>query len=498
VDLRFADLEEKRFVVQGILQQLYKFLVQKGGSEKLRYVLYMDELAGFLPPPPGNPPSKRLLELLIRQSRAFGLGIILATQSPGDIDYRIMGNLGTRFIGKLRTERDIEKVSVAMGVSPSQLTQDLANLSTGDFIFNDAVRNTMKTIHARWLFTYHAGPLTTEQIGWVNGSRAIAKSPGKLVVKPSKKMKKRPKRVKVSRIAAPPDQKKRSAQRSPGSKPDVFPGTINLRLIIEQVERYADSVQTKAVLSESKDYSPHLRVVIEPKGVPGLDLPLQGPYVFDLTTRMIPLDDYLKGLTWSLYADRNARVALPKQSIRDVISLSVGMAQKSLHMRYHSSPLAEESDARRKVVAERAFARLKEKESERFLKVRSAADSSRRSLQDVVDKNLSRMRVLRARFNKDRAGRLLKRIFSKKVLTVTKGHQRLERELFDLKRANRDLKRRMGAVERRLRADLHALDRSLRLKAEASVVEESYSPKREDLIIHATVLLVPKGTAYRR
>ena len=64
------------------MQEIYKYLLHKGGNEKLKYILYFDELAGILPPPPAAPPSKKLLELLIRQARAFGLGIIVATQKP--------------------------------------------------------------------------------------------------------------------------------------------------------------------------------------------------------------------------------------------------------------------------------------------------------------------------------------------------------------------------------------------------------------------------------
>ena len=85
IDLRFmTTLEERRFFIGALLQELYRWLLRRGGTSGLRFVLYFDELVGFIPPV-GRPPSKTALLLLVKQGRAFGLGCILATQNPADI-----------------------------------------------------------------------------------------------------------------------------------------------------------------------------------------------------------------------------------------------------------------------------------------------------------------------------------------------------------------------------------------------------------------------------
>ena len=151
-DLRYSGtLEDKQYAVEQILQGIYRFLLNNGGSDNLKYIIYIDEIAGLLPPPPSSPPCKKSLEILIRQARAFGLGILLATQNPGDIDYKILGNIGTRFIGKLRTDNDITKVATATGVSVNILRNVLTTFKTGDFFFNNSIENKSDKIHSRWL-----------------------------------------------------------------------------------------------------------------------------------------------------------------------------------------------------------------------------------------------------------------------------------------------------------------------------------------------------------
>ncbi|PIN69550.1 hypothetical protein COV93_05025, partial [Candidatus Woesearchaeota archaeon CG11_big_fil_rev_8_21_14_0_20_43_8] len=327
IDLRFAiNMEEKQFVVEQILSELYKFLIRKGGSQRLKYILYIDELAGLLPPPPANPPTKKLLELLIRQARAFGLGIIVATQNPGDIDYRIFGNIGTRFIGRLRTERDIEKVATAMDLLPSRLKTDISTFSVGDFMYHNAVKNSARIMKARWLLTYHAGPLKENEIGWVNDPSKRPAMDGKLTLKTKtekitsvkNKTRKAQKKKTISArtlLQAEPKARKRPKKAAVMKRPTSKTKTT-LSPIIKVVKRYSDKVQLKSSTTPCTEYVPHLRIVIEPKPIRHLALQMQGPFVFDLTGKVFPVGNYLKQISWSTYVDGSITIAKHRRNIK--------------------------------------------------------------------------------------------------------------------------------------------------------------------------------------
>ena len=97
--------EERMFFVTLLLNHVVSWMRAQSGTSSLRAMLYMDEVAGYLPPV-ANPPSKQALLMLMKQARAFGLGVVLATQNPVDIDYKGLSNAGTWFLGRLQTERD--------------------------------------------------------------------------------------------------------------------------------------------------------------------------------------------------------------------------------------------------------------------------------------------------------------------------------------------------------------------------------------------------------
>jgi hypothetical protein len=100
---------ERMFFVSLLLNQILGWMRTQSGTTSLRSILYMDEIFGFFPPV-ANPPSKTPLLTLLKQGRAFGLGVVLATQNPVDLDYKGLSNAGTWFIGRLQTERDKARV----------------------------------------------------------------------------------------------------------------------------------------------------------------------------------------------------------------------------------------------------------------------------------------------------------------------------------------------------------------------------------------------------
>src|SRR4030067_1170724 len=133
------------FFVSLLLTQLLGWMRAQSGTPSLRTLFYMDEIFGYFPPV-ANPPSKAPLLTLLKQARAFGLGIVLATQNPVDLDYKGLSNTGTWFIGRLQTERDKERVmeglegAAATGggnFNRQKMEQILAGLGSRVFLMNN-------------------------------------------------------------------------------------------------------------------------------------------------------------------------------------------------------------------------------------------------------------------------------------------------------------------------------------------------------------------------
>ncbi|WP_373096097.1 helicase HerA domain-containing protein [Zhongshania sp.] len=163
---------ERMFFVTMLLSEIINWMRAQPGTGSLRAILYMDEIFGYMPPT-ANPPSKILLLLLLKQARAFGLGVVLSTQNPVDLDYKGLSNTGTWFIGRLQTDRDKQRVldgllGAAAGtevVEKSELERTLSGLGQRQFLLHNVHANGyLEVFTTRWVMSYLAGPLTREQI----------------------------------------------------------------------------------------------------------------------------------------------------------------------------------------------------------------------------------------------------------------------------------------------------------------------------------------------
>jgi hypothetical protein len=163
---------ERMFFVSLLLNQVLGWMRTQSGTTSLRSILYMDEIFGFFPPV-ANPPSKTPLLTLLKQARAFGVGVVLATQNPVDLDYKGLSNTGTWFIGRLQTERDkarvlegLEGVAASNGVKWDRqgMEQTLAGLSNRIFLMNNVHDDAPTIFETRWAMSYLRGPLTRNQI----------------------------------------------------------------------------------------------------------------------------------------------------------------------------------------------------------------------------------------------------------------------------------------------------------------------------------------------
>jgi DNA helicase HerA-like ATPase len=163
LDLRNIQSEqEKQLFIEIVLQQLFQWLIKQGSAQTLRYLLYFDEIAGYCPPV-REPPSKKLLLLLIKQARAFGLGLLLASQNAVDLDYKVISNANVRFVGRLGAQRDIQRVSVGLELD-SYAEREISRLQPGEFYCNIFDPKFRGVIRSRWPLTYHRGPLENSEI----------------------------------------------------------------------------------------------------------------------------------------------------------------------------------------------------------------------------------------------------------------------------------------------------------------------------------------------
>jgi hypothetical protein len=177
---------ERMFFVTLLLSQTLGWVRAQSGTTSLRAILYMDEIFGYFPPV-ANPPSKQPLLTLLKQARAFGLGVVLATQNPVDLDYKGLANTGTWFIGRLQTERDKARVLEGLeGAAASSgkkfdkqgMEQTLASLGNRVFLLNNVHEDAPEVFQTRWTLSYLRGPLTRTQIKTLMDPLKVGKGSG--------------------------------------------------------------------------------------------------------------------------------------------------------------------------------------------------------------------------------------------------------------------------------------------------------------------------------
>ena len=173
---------ERMFFVTLLLADLIAWMRQQPGTGSLRAILYLDELFGYMPPV-AAPPSKALLLTLLKQARAFGVGVVLATQNPVDLDYRGLSNTGLWLIGRLQTERDLARVmdglaGVAGGVPFDRpaMERTISGLGKRVFLMRSIHEPAPLLLETRWTLSYLAGPMTREQLRTLQPAAAAVAS----------------------------------------------------------------------------------------------------------------------------------------------------------------------------------------------------------------------------------------------------------------------------------------------------------------------------------
>jgi len=185
---------ERMFFVTLFLNKYISWMRTQSGSSSLKTLLYMDEIYGFFPST-SNPPSKSPMLLLLKQARAFGVGIVLSTQNPVDLDYKGLSNIGSWFIGRLQTKQDVARVidglikSGSAAMDKKTISTLLSNLKKRVFLFKSAHRDEIELFSTRWVMSYLRGPLSKKQISSLMATKKEALKTDQVLraVSPSKK-----------------------------------------------------------------------------------------------------------------------------------------------------------------------------------------------------------------------------------------------------------------------------------------------------------------------
>ena len=169
---------ERQFIVTTLYSRLITWMRSQPGSSELRVLAYMDEVFGFVPPS-AEPPAKKPILTMLKQARAFGVGMLLSTQNPVDLDYKAMSNAGTWCIGRLQTERDkariLEAVTAASGdVDVAAIDDQISGLDKRQFILHNTREAKPQLFGTRWAMSYLRGPMTREEVERVTVDRPSA------------------------------------------------------------------------------------------------------------------------------------------------------------------------------------------------------------------------------------------------------------------------------------------------------------------------------------
>nr|MBA3709682.1 ATP-binding protein [Planctomycetota bacterium] len=191
ISIAHLDDRQRMAVVALLFDRIVGWMRAQPGTSSLRALVYMDEIAGYAPPV-ANPPSKPPLMTLLKQARAFGVGLVLATQNPADLDYKALGNVGTWFVGRLQTDRDRDKVldgiqsgASGRGLDRAAAASALTALASRVFLLHDVHGPAPLVFETRWTLSYLAGPMTRPQIARLRAQPSAGGAPAPAPVAPA-------------------------------------------------------------------------------------------------------------------------------------------------------------------------------------------------------------------------------------------------------------------------------------------------------------------------
>ncbi len=188
VSLSHLEESERQFAVTLVLSKLISWMRAQQGTGQLRCLVYIDEVAGYAPPV-GNPPTKKPILTLLKQARAFGVGLVLSTQNPVDLDYKAISNAGTWMIGRLQTEQDKDRLADGLRAADgstdmAELEARISNLGKREFVLRTTRSAELPLFTTRWAMSYLAGPVTGDQLTTLMADEIAALAAGPAATAP--------------------------------------------------------------------------------------------------------------------------------------------------------------------------------------------------------------------------------------------------------------------------------------------------------------------------
>ena len=474
---------ERMFFVSLLLNQVLGWVRAQSGTTSLRAILYMDEIFGYFPPV-ANPPSKLPLLTLLKQGRAFGLGVVLATQNPVDLDYKGLANTGTWFIGRLQTERDkarvlegLEGVAAGSGqkFDKQEMDEILAGLSNRIFLLNNVHDDAPEVFETRWAMSYLRGPLTRTQIKVLTDPLKLNAPPQAAPI-PSPPLTVRPS---APRPQLPPDitQYYIPVRSSSDAKLVYQPMLLGIADIHYSKSKTIDVTQQVTLLATIN----HGPIDLDWNQATTVDLPAE-----DLESEPQPNAQFAEApakatkvrsyATWrkdfASWLYRNQRLELLESPSLDVAS-NPGESERDFRVRLQQIAREQRDEAVEKLRQKYAarFAQLEERKRRAEQAVaREAEEAKNQKFQTAISFGAT---LLSSFMGRKRSGSTLGR-----ATTAARGVSRTMKQSDDVGRAEDNV----AAVTQRL-ADLEA-----EFKAEVETIERSFDPQTEPL---GTVSLKP-------
>jgi hypothetical protein len=377
--------EERQFVVTLIMSKVITWMRAQAGTGDLRALVYMDEVFGFVPPT-AEPPAKKPFLTMLKQARAFGVGLLLSTQNPVDLDYKAMSNAGTWCIGRLQTERDkariLEALQSARGDRDvSQLDRTISGLDKRQFLLHDTHAAEPTLFTTRWALSYLRGPLTREQISRLSSYEPPAPALVAAAAEPEPDSDETPVIPKVPESVpvyhlAPDVPWARRFDLAPGAT--RFTAAVAARVQLTYDERAADLVdqqEWEAIMTplESRFDADH----IVPVDYDDRDFATAAP---EGATYVIPEADIGKATYW-----REVETGLEQFLYRDQKITIFRNSQLKLYSRAGESEDAFRTrcDAAAQEQADKETAGLRDKYERRFKTLRDQAATAERRAQEI-------------------------------------------------------------------------------------------------------------------